>query len=159
MTTRLEAGDLAPDFTLPTADGGTFTLSEHRGSNVIVYFYPEATTPACSMEAADFDAALDDFAAAGYTVLGISPDTVEALAAAVALEGTRYPLASDPERDVLRAWGTWGEKNLYGRTVTAVLRSTFVVGPDGALTFAAYNVKATGHVARLRRELGIAAKP
>jgi len=159
MTTRLEVGDLAPDFTLPTADGGTFTLSEHRGSNVIVYFYPEATTPACSMEAADFDAALDDFTAAGYTVLGVSPDPVEALASAVAVEGTRYPLAADPELEVLKAWGTWGEKNLYGRTVTAVLRSTFVVGPDGVLTFAAYNVKATGHVARLLRDLGIATKP
>ena len=155
MTIRLEVGDLAPDFTLPTADGGTFTLSEHRGSSVIVYFYPEATTPACSMEAADFNASLDDFTAAGFTIVGVSPDTVEALAAAVEVEGTRYTLAADPEREVLRAWGTWGEKNLYGRTVTAVLRSTFVVGPDGALTFAAYNIRAKGHVARLLRELGI----
>jgi len=155
MTTRLEVGDLAPDFTLPTADGGTFTLSEHRGRSVVVYFYPEATTPACSMEAADFDAALEDFEAAGYTIVGVSPDTVEALAAAVEAEGTRYPLASDPERTVLVAWGAWGEKNLYGRTVTAVIRSTFVVGPDGRLTFAAYNIRAKGHVDRLRRELGI----
>lgn len=155
MTTRLEVGDLAPDFTLPTADGGTFTLSEHRGRSVIVYFYPEATTPACSMEAADFDAALEDFEAAGYTIVGVSPDTVEALAAAVEAEGTRYPLASDPGRTVLVAWGAWGEKNLYGRTVTAVIRSTFVVGPDGRLTFAAYNIRAKGHVDRLRRELGI----
>jgi|SRR5690554_6052116 len=155
MTTRLEVGDLAPDFTLPTADGGTFSLSAHRGSKVVVYFYPEATTPACSMEAADFDAALEDFAAAGYTIVGVSPDSVEALAAAVAAEGTRYALASDPEKKVLEAWGAWGEKNLYGRIVTAVIRSTFAVGPDGRLTFAAYNVKATGHVARLRRELGV----
>ncbi len=155
MTTRLEVGDLAPDFTLPTADGGKFTLSEHRGSSVVVYFYPAATTPACSMEAADFDAAMDDFKAAGYTIVGVSPDSVAALAAAVATEGTRYALAADPELTVLRAWGAWGEKNLYGRSVTAVLRSTFVVGPDGVLTFAAYNVKATGHVARLRRDLQI----
>src|SRR5690554_6481068 len=155
MTTRLELGDLAPDFTLPTADGGTFTLSDHRGENVVVYFYPEATTPACSMEAADFDAALEDFAAAGFTIVGVSPDTVDALAAAVETEGTRYPLAADPGLEVLRAWGAWGEKNLYGRTVTAVLRSTFVVGPDGVITFAAYNIKATGHVARLRRDLKI----
>lgn len=155
MTTRLEVGDLAPDFTLPTADGGTFSLSAHRGSKVVVYFYPEATTPACSMEAADFDAALEDFAAAGYTIVGVSPDSVEALAAAVAAEGTRYALASDPEKKVLEAWGAWGEKNLYGRIVTAVIRSTFAVGADGRLTFAAYNVKATGHVARLRRELGV----
>ena len=155
MTTRLEVGDLAPDFTLPTADGTAFSLAEHRGSSVVVYFYPAATTPACSMEAADFDAALDDFTAAGYTIVGVSPDSVEALAAAVEAEGTRYPLAADPEREVLKAWGAWGEKSLYGRTVTAVLRSTFVVGPDGVLTFAAYNVKATGHVARLRRDLKI----
>jgi len=155
MTTRLEVGDLAPDFTLPTADGGTFTLSAHRGSHVVVYFYPAATTPACSMEAADFDSALEDFTAAGYTIVGVSPDTVEALADAVAVEGTRYPLAADPGLEVLTAWGTWGEKNLYGRVVTAVLRSTFVVGPDGRLTYAAYNVKATGHVARLRRDLGV----
>lgn len=155
MTTRLEVGDLAPDFTLPTADGGTFSLAAQRGSHVVVYFYPEATTPACSMEAADFDAALEDFQAAGYTIVGVSPDSVESLAAAVAAEGTRYTLASDPERDVLKAWGAWGEKNLYGRVVTAVIRSTFVVGPDGRLTFAAYNIKATGHVARLRRTLGV----
>ncbi|NLF04096.1 MAG: peroxiredoxin [Actinomycetales bacterium] len=155
MTTRLEVGDLAPDFTLPTADGSPFTLSAHRGSRVVVYFYPAATTPACSMEAADFDAALEDFAAAGYTIVGVSPDTVEALAAAVEAEGTRYTLAADPGLEVLKAWGAWGEKNLYGRTVTAVLRSTFVVDPEGRLSFAAYNVKATGHVARLRRDLGV----
>ena len=155
MTIRLEVGDLAPDFTLPTADGGTFTLSEHRGSSVVVYFYPQATTPACSMEAADFNASLEAFEAAGYTIVGVSPDTVEALAAAVEAEGTRYTLAADPELEVLRAWGTWGEKNLYGRTVTAVLRSTFAGGPDGVLTFAAYNIRAKGHVARLRRELGV----
>lgn len=155
MTTRLEVGDLAPDFTLPTADGGKFTLSDHRGQHVVVYFYPAATTPGCSREAADFDAALEDFRAAGYSIVGISPDSVEALAAAAASEGTRFTLASDPERKVLQEWGAWGEKNLYGRTVTAVIRSTFVVGPDGRLTFAAYNVRATGHVARLRRDLGV----
>lgn len=155
MTTRLEVGDLAPDFTLPTADGDKFTLSDHRGSHVVVYFYPQATTPGCSMEAADFDAALEEFHAAGYRIVGVSPDSVEALAAAVAAEGTRFTLAADPERTVLKEWGAWGEKNLYGRVVTAVIRSTFVVGPDGRLTFVAYNVRATGHVARLRRDLGV----
>lgn len=155
MTVRLSVGDFAPDFTLPTADGGSFSISEHRGQRVVVYFYPEAQTPACSQQACDFSDSLDDFAAAGYTVVGVSPDTVEALAAAAEAEGTRFTLASDPERHVLEAWGTWGEKNLYGRTVTAVLRSTFVVGPDGRLEYAAYNVKATGHVGRLRRDLGL----
>jgi Peroxiredoxin len=155
MSNRLQVGDLAPDFTLPTAGGGTFTLSEHRGRRVVVYFYPQATTPGCSTQAADFDAALEDFAAAGYEIVGVSPDTVEALDRAVAKEGTRFTLASDPERTVIEAWGAWGSKNLYGRVVTTVIRSTFVVDPEGRLEHVAYNVRATGHVARLRRQLGI----
>jgi peroxiredoxin Q/BCP len=156
MTTRLAPGDTAPDFTLPTADGGTLTLSSLRGQHVIVYFYPAAMTPGCSTQACDFRDSLEALHGQGYTVVGVSPDPVERLKEFADLEGLTFPLVSDPDHEVLAAWGAWGEKSLYGKTVTGVIRSTVVVDPEGTVVVAQYNVKATGHVAKLRRELGVA---
>jgi peroxiredoxin Q/BCP len=152
---RLAVGDTAPDFTLPTADGGTVTLADLRGEHVVVYFYPAAGTPGCTKEACDFRDSLASLQAHGYRVVGISPDPVAKLAAFAEAEALTFPLAADPDKGVLEAWGAWGEKQNYGRTVTGVIRSTVVVAPDGTVALAQYNVKATGHVARLRRELGI----
>lgn len=152
---RLAVGDLAPDFTLPTADGGSVTLSDLRGQHVVVYFYPAAGTPGCTKEACDFRDSLASLQGAGYRVVGVSPDGVDKLAAFVEEEALTFPLASDPDRGVLEAWGAWGEKSLYGKTVTGVIRSTVVVDPQGTVELAQYNVKATGHVAKLRRDLGI----
>jgi len=152
---RLSAGDLAPDFTLPTADGGTVTLSALRGQHVVVYFYPAAMTPGCTTQACDFRDSLSSLAAAGYAVIGISPDPVDKLARFAEEDGLTFPLASDTDRSVLEAWGAFGEKKLYGKTVTGVIRSTVVVDPDGSVELAQYNVKATGHVAKLRRDLNI----
>ncbi|CAN5160768.1 thioredoxin-dependent thiol peroxidase [soil metagenome] len=152
---RLSTGDLAPDFTLPTADGGSFTLSDLRGQHVVVYFYPAAMTPGCTTQACDFRDSLTSLAAAGYAVVGISPDPVAKLAQFAAEDGLTFPLASDVDRSVLEGWGAYGEKQLYGKTVTGVIRSTVVVGPDGRVELAQYNVKATGHVAKLRRDLKI----
>ncbi|HEY0215658.1 MAG TPA: peroxiredoxin, partial [Cellulomonas sp.] len=145
----------APDFTLPTADGGSITLSDLRGAHVVVYFYPAAGTPGCTKQACDFRDSLASLQSHGYRVVGVSPDAPAALAAFAETEALTFPLASDPERAVLEAWGAWGGKTLYGKTVTGVIRSTVVVGPDGVVELARYNVKATGHVAKLRRDLGI----
>lgn len=152
---RLTVGDPAPDFTLPTADGGTVTLSELRGKHVVVYFYPAAMTPGCTTQACDFRDSLSALQGAGYAVVGVSPDPVDKLAAFAEQDGLTFPLASDTERSVLEAWGAYGEKSLYGKTVTGVIRSTVVVDPDGNVELAQYNVKATGHVAKLRRDLKI----
>ena len=152
---RLAAGDTAPDFTLPTADGGSVTLSDLRGQHVVVYFYPAAGTPGCTTQACDFRDSLASLQSHGYRVVGVSPDGVEALAHFAEAEALTFPLASDPDRQVLEAWGAWGEKSLYGKTVTGVIRSTVVVDPQGVVELARYNVKATGHVAKLRRDLGI----
>lgn len=152
---RLAAGDTAPDFTLPTADGGSVTLSDLRGEHVVVYFYPAAGTPGCTTQACDFRDSLASLQSHGYRVVGVSPDGVEALARFAEAEDLTFPLASDPDRQVLEAWGAWGEKTLYGKTVTGVIRSTVVVDPQGVVELARYNVKATGHVAKLRRDLGI----
>lgn len=152
---RLAVGDVAPDFALPTADGGRFALADQRDRRVVVFFFPAAMTPGCTKEACDFRDSYASLEAAGYTVVGISPDPVARLAEFAAAEGLTYPLASDPEREVLDAYGAYGEKSLYGKTVLGVIRSTFVVGPDGTLEVARYNVKATGHVASLRKELGL----
>jgi len=156
MTTRLAPGDLAPDFTLPTADGGSLTLSDLRGRHVIVYFFPAAMTPGCSTQACDFRDSLEALQGQGYAVVGVSPDPVERLAEFAAQDGLTFPLASDVDRGVLTAWGAYGEKKLYGKTVTGVIRSTVVVDPEGTVLLAQYNVKATGHVAKLRRDLSIA---
>ena len=151
---RLSAGDPAPDFTLPTADGGTVSLSEQRGRSVVVYFYPKAMTPGCTTQACDFRDSLSSLQAAGYSVVGISPDAPARLAEFAQAEGLTFPLASDEEHSVLEAWGAWGEKVKDGRTVTGVIRSTVVVGEDGRVTHAEYDVQPAGHVARLRAELG-----
>ena len=139
MTTRLSAGDAAPDFTLSDADGQQVSLSDFAGQRVIVYFYPAAMTPGCTTQAVDFTAAMDDLSAAGLHVLGVSPDA--------------------PARATLGAYGAYGEKLLYGKLVEGVIRSTFVVDVDakgaGTVAVAQYNVRAAGHVAKLRRELGL----
>jgi thioredoxin-dependent peroxiredoxin len=154
----LDVGQPAPDFTLPTADGSEISLGELRqktDKGVIVYFYPAAATPGCTTEACDFRDSLEALQGAGYTVVGISPDGPEKLARFAESEGLTFPLASDPEHQVLEAWGAWGEKKNYGRTFQGVIRSTVVVAPDGTVSLAQYNVKATGHVARLRKQLGL----
>jgi thioredoxin-dependent peroxiredoxin len=152
---RLAPGDEAPDFTLNDADGNAVTLSSLRGQRVIVYFYPAAMTPGCTKQACDFRDSRADLAAAGSTVLGISPDKPEKLARFREKEGLNFTLLSDPDRKALEAYGAYGEKKLYGKTIVGVIRSTFVVGPDGRLEQAQYAVKATGHVARLRQQLGV----
>ena len=153
--TRLAPGDAAPGFTLPTADGGALTLSALRGQHVIVYFYPAAMTPGCTTQACDFRDSLAALAARGYAVVGVSPDPVDKLAVFVERDHLTYPLVSDVDKHVLLAWGAYGDKVLYGKTVTGVIRSTVVVDPEGKVEVAQYNVKAAGHVARLRRELRI----
>jgi len=155
MTTPLAVGDLAPDFTLPTADGQSLTLSYLRGEHVVVYFYPAAMTPGCSTQACDFRDSLSALQGKGYRVVGVSPDPVSALAAFTERDGLTFPLVSDLDKSVLTAWGAYGEKKLYGKTVTGVIRSTVVLDPEGKVELAQYNVKATGHVAKLRRDLGI----
>jgi thioredoxin-dependent peroxiredoxin len=154
--TRLEPGDIAPDFTLPTDDGSTLALSGLRGQRVVLYVYPAAMTPGCTTQACDFRDSLDSLNAAGYTVVGISPDTPQKLATFRAKEGLTFPLVSDADRAVLTAYGAYGEKQNYGRTVMGVIRSTFVIDADGRIEHAFYNVRATGHVAKLRRDLGVA---
>ncbi|MBO0814760.1 MAG: thioredoxin-dependent thiol peroxidase [Actinobacteria bacterium] len=153
--TRLAPGDAAPDFTLPDADGNEVSLSSLRGSRVIVYFYPAAMTPGCTKQACDFRDSLSSLAGAGFTVLGISPDKPEKLAKFRERDGLTFPLLSDPQHAVLSAYGAWGEKTLYGKKSVGVIRSTFVIDPDGKVERAQYGVKATGHVARLRSELGV----
>ncbi|MHA6621591.1 thioredoxin-dependent thiol peroxidase [Pseudonocardia sp. DLS-67] len=155
MTTRLAPGDTAPEFTLPDADGKPVSLSDHRGRRVIVYFYPAASTPGCTKQACDFRDNLADLGDAGLDVLAISPDGQAKLVKFRDAEGLTFPLLSDVDKEVLTAWGAFGEKKLYGKTVTGVIRSTFVVGPDGKIEQAFYNVRATGHVAKLRRDLKV----
>ena len=152
---RLAPGDKAPEFTLLDADGKEVSLSSFRGQRVIVYFYPAAMTPGCTKEACDFRDSLADLNSAGITVLGISPDQPAKLARFRDKEGLTFPLLSDPGREVLKAYGAFGEKMMYGKTTVGVIRSTFVIGEDGKIENAYYGVKATGHVARLRKDLGI----
>jgi thioredoxin-dependent peroxiredoxin len=152
---RLAPGDKAPDFTLPDADGNPVSLAKLRGQRVIVYFYPAAMTPGCTKEACDFTAALPELTAEGVTVLGISPDAPAKLAKFRDKEHLAFPLLSDPDKSVHRAYGAYGEKTNYGKTIMGVIRSTFVIGPDGTIEKALYGVKATGHVDRLRKDLGI----
>jgi thioredoxin-dependent peroxiredoxin len=153
---RLQPGDPAPDFTLPTDTGESVTLSELRGRKVVVYFYPAAMTPGCTTQACDFSDSLESLRAQGYEVLGISPDPVEKLRRFREKEGLGITLLSDPDRSTLVAYGAFGEKKPYGKVVEGVLRSTFVVDEEGRVELAQYNVKATGHVAKLRRDLGLA---
>lgn len=153
---RLAPGDVAPDFTLPAADGENVTLSDFRGRQVILYFYPAAMTPGCTKQACDFRDSLADLTAAGYQVLGVSKDTPAKLARFAERDALTFPLLSDPDLTVHKAYGAYGEKTMYGKTTVGVLRSTFVIDADGKVAKALYNVKATGHVARLKRELGVA---
>lgn len=154
--TRLEPGDRAPDFTLPTDTGETVTLSDLQGKKVIVYFYPAAMTPGCTKQACDFTDSLDSLHASGYEVLGVSPDQPEKLAKFRERDGLTITLLSDADKKVMKAWGAYGEKKLYGKVVEGVIRSTLVIGEDGRVEVAQYNVKATGHVAKLRKDLGLA---
>lgn len=154
-TGKITVGDEAPDFTLPDADGKQVSVRDYRGEKLILYFYPAASTPGCTREATDFESALPEFADAGYRVVGVSPDKPETIEKFRDEGGFSYPLLSDPDRDALSAWGAYGEKMLYGKTVLGVIRSTFVIDPDGVVERAMYNVRATGHVAKLRRELAI----
>ena len=153
--TRLSTGDTAPDFTLPDPEGTPVSLSSYKGRKVIVYFYSAASTPGCTTQACDFRDNLASLQGAGYQVLGVSPDEPEAQRRFRDEEHVPYPLLCDPRREVLQAYGAWGEKKLYGKTVTGVIRSTVVVDEHGVVERAMYNVKATGHVAKLRRDLGI----
>ncbi|WP_343074858.1 thioredoxin-dependent thiol peroxidase [Phytoactinopolyspora alkaliphila] len=152
---RLSPGTPAPTFTLPDADANPVSLESHRGRRVIVYFYPAAMTPGCTTQACDFRDNLSSLEAAGITVLGISPDAPPKLAEFRDRDGVTFPLLSDENRDVLQAYGAYGEKKLYGKTTIGVIRSTFVIDPEGVIEKAMYNVKATGHVAKLRRDLGL----
>ncbi|PRY54216.1 MULTISPECIES: thioredoxin-dependent thiol peroxidase [Glycomyces] len=155
MNVRLQPGETAPDFTLATDTGDTMTLSSLQGRKVILYAYPRAMTPGCTKEACDFRDSLASLQAAGFAVVGISPDEPEELAKFVERDGLTFPLLSDPEHKVLEAYGAWGEKKNYGRTITGVIRSTFVIDEAGEIESAQYNVKATGHVARLKKQLGL----
>ncbi|GAA1239966.1 thioredoxin-dependent thiol peroxidase [Prauserella halophila] len=151
--TRLEPGDTAPDFTLPDSEGNDVSLADFRGSDVVVYFYPRASTPGCTTQACDFRDNLALLGDSGYRVLGISPDKPDKLATFAGNEGLSFPLLSDPDKTVLTAYGAFGEKKNYGRIVQGVIRSTFVLDGDGVIVKAMYNVRATGHVARLLKEL------
>jgi peroxiredoxin Q/BCP len=152
---RLSPGDPAPDFTLPDADGKDVALADFRGRKVVVYFYPAAMTPGCTKQACDFRDNLSSLKSAGYAVLGISPDKPEKLAKFRERDSVNFPLLSDTSRSTLEAYGAFGEKTMYGKKVTGVIRSTFVVDEEGQVEIAQYNVKATGHVAKLRRDLGL----
>lgn len=153
---RLETGASAPDFTLTDDKGGQVSLSDFRGRKLVIFFYPAAMTPGCTKEACDFRDSLVTLQKAGYEVIGISPDKPEKLAQFVEQESLTYPLLSDPDKAVLEAYGAYGEKKLYGKTVTGVIRSTIVLDEDGKVVLPKYNVKATGHVASLSKALKLA---
>jgi peroxiredoxin Q/BCP len=152
---RLAPGDEAPDFSLPTDTGEQLSLKDLRGRRVILYAYPAAMTPGCTTQACDFRDSIASLKGHGYEVVGISPDTPAALAKFRERDALTFPLVADQDKATLTAYGAYGEKQLYGKTVTGVIRSTFVIDADGRIERAMYNVKATGHVAKLRRDLGI----
>lgn len=157
--TRLEKGEQAPDFTVQTTQGilSLSELRERAKRGVVVYFYPRAMTPGCTTEACDFRDNLNTFKAAGWEVLGVSPDGLPALRTFTTKQSLNFPLASDPDHEVLQQWGAWGEKKRYGRVFEGVIRSTVVVDRQGTVVQADYNVRASGHVSRLREELDVAA--
>ena len=150
---RLEIGDQAPAFTLPNDSGETTSLADYQGKRVLVYFYPRANTPGCTTEACDFRDSLAQLNDLGIEVVGISPDTVDKLVAFREKNNLTFPLLADPDKNVLKEWGAFGEKKNYGKIVEGVIRSTFLVDTDGTIELALYNVRATGHVARVIREL------
>jgi len=154
-STRLEVGQTAPAFTLDDQDGARVSLSDFVGDKVVVYFYPAASTPGCTTEACDFRDNINSLKSAGYTVIGISKDAAPALKRFQSEQGLNFPLLSDPDLTVHNAYGAFGEKSLYGKTVMGTIRSTFVVDETGSITLPLYNVKATGHVASLRKKLGL----
>ena len=153
VSERLNAGATAPDFTLKNAEGQDVSLRDFRGRKTVLYFYPAAATPGCTKEACDFRDSLGALQAAGYDVVGISPDPVGKLAAFAAAEGLNFPLLSDEDHSVAEAYAAWGEKKNYGKPYHGLIRSTIVVDADGRVAVAQYNVRATGHVAKLRRDL------
>ena len=155
MTQRLEPGTAAPDFSLLDQDGSRLSLADLRGEKVVLYFYPAAMTPGCTTQACDFRDSLGSLQGAGYRVIGISRDEPSKLAAFRERDGLTFTLLSDPDHAVHAAYGAWGEKMNYGKVVEGVLRSTFVLDEKGTVELALYNVKATGHVARIRKLLGI----
>ncbi|MGI5511805.1 thioredoxin-dependent thiol peroxidase [Streptomyces sp. CA-106131] len=155
MSERLKPGDTAPAFTLPDADGNEVSLADHKGRKVIVYFYPAALTPGCTKQACDFTDNLELLAGAGYDVIGISPDKPEKLAKFREKESLEVTLLADPDKQVLDAYGAFGEKTMYGRTVVGVIRSTVIMDEEGKVERALYNVRATGHVAKIIKDLGI----
>jgi thioredoxin-dependent peroxiredoxin len=156
VTERLDTGDRAPDFSLTDDSGNLVKLSDYRGERVVVYFYPAAMTPGCTTEACDFRDNLRAFNEANVRVVGVSPDAPEKLAKFRDKEKLNFPLLSDPDHATMEAYGAWGEKMLYGKHAIGVIRSTVIVDADGLVERAAYNVKATGHVAKLKRDLGLA---
>ncbi len=149
----LEAGSPAPDFSLSDKDGKAHSLSDYRGQKVIVYFYPAASTPGCTTQACDFRDNMASLQGAGYVVLGVSKDKLPALQKFAETENLGFPLLSDEDLSIHHAYGAFGEKSMYGKTVMGVIRSTFVVDESGVLEHALYNVKATGHVEMLRKRL------
>ncbi|WP_028264684.1 thioredoxin-dependent thiol peroxidase [Arthrobacter sp. MA-N2] len=153
MAERLIPGDTAPDFTLKDHHGHEVALASYRGRNTVIYFYPAASTPACAQQACDFRDSLAVLQAAGYEVLGVSPDPVKDLEKFAAEESLTFPLLSDEGHHVADAYAAWGEKKNYGRTYQGLIRSTIVVDPDGKVAVAQYNVRATGHVGKLLRDL------
>jgi peroxiredoxin Q/BCP len=154
-TPRLSPGDAAPAFTLPTDDGSVLSLADLKGRKVVLYVYPAALTPGCTKQACDFRDNLQRFVDAGYAVVGLSPDKPEKLASFREKEGLTFPLLADPTKETLTAYGAYGEKQLYGKTVVGVIRSTFLLDEGGIVTQASYAVKATGHVAKLLKDLGL----
>lgn len=155
MSKRLEPGTPAPDFTLEDQNGTHHSLGSYKGQKVIIYFYPKASTPGCTKEACDFRDNLASLKSLGYAVLGISPDTLPSLEKFAAKEQLSFPLLSDTNHAVADTYGAWGEKKNYGKIYEGLIRSTFVINESGIIEVAQYNVRATGHVAKLRRDLGI----
>ena len=155
MSTRLEPGTKAPSFTLEDYTGQQYSLADYAGHKVILYFYPKASTPGCTKEACDFQDNLASLKSLGYVVLGVSPDQPAALEKFTAKESLTFPLLSDADHAVALAYGAWGEKKNYGKVYEGLIRSTFVINEQGIIELAQYNVRATGHVAKLRRDLGI----
>lgn len=153
--TRLTPGTPAPDFSLTDHQGRTLSLADYAGQQVILYFYPKASTPGCTTQACDFRDNLASLTSHGYQVVGVSPDPVEALAKFAEKQELPFPLLSDSDHAVAETYGAWGEKKNYGKTYVGLIRSTFLIDAEGTIQLAQYNVRAKGHVAKLRRDLGI----